>query len=100
MKNKQISILKRVIVDFKKLNKEILNLLVEKYPDGYDDEDIITFKNRDNEVVECIEVRTTDTAYLVKISKRLVLAMEEHDIPSDNDDSSFEHKAFDGSEEE
>ena len=36
--------LKRVIVDFKKLTPEVLKLLVEKYPDGYDDDNIITFK--------------------------------------------------------
>ena len=29
--------LKRVIVDFKKLTPEVLKLLVDKYPDGYDD---------------------------------------------------------------
>jgi hypothetical protein len=36
--------LKRVIVDFKKLTPEVLKLLVEEYPDGYDDRDIISFK--------------------------------------------------------
>jgi len=58
--------MRRVIVDFKKLNKDILDLLVTKYPDGYDDDDIITFKNTLNEIVECVEVRTDDTVYLVK----------------------------------
>jgi hypothetical protein len=71
--------MRRIIVDFKKLNNDILDLLVEKYPDGYDEDDIITFKNSQNEVVECVEVRTEDTAYLVKISKRLVAAMESYD---------------------
>jgi len=35
--------MKRIIVDFKKLTPEILSLLVEKYPDGYDDKHIIVF---------------------------------------------------------
>lgn len=64
----------------------MLNLLVEKFPDGYDDGDIVTYRNANNEVVECVEVRTEDTAYLVKVSKRLVMAMEEFD-DSDNDDA-------------
>lgn len=72
--------MRRVIVDFKKLNKDILDLLVTKYPDGYDDDNIITFKNTLNEIVECVEVRTDDTVYLVKVSKRLVEAMEDHDL--------------------
>ncbi|WP_297704740.1 hypothetical protein [uncultured Eudoraea sp.] len=72
--------MRRVIVDFKKLNKDILDLLVTKYPDGYDDDNIITFKNTLNEIIECVEVRTDDTVYLVKVSKRLVEAMEDHDL--------------------
>lgn len=62
----------------------MLNLLVEKFPEGYDDDDIVTYRNANNEVVECVEVRTEDTAYLVKVSKRLVMAMEDFD-DSDND---------------
>lgn len=75
--------MRRVIVDFKKLNKDILDLLVTKYTDGYDDDDIITFKNALNEIVECVEVRTDDTIYMVKVSKRLVAAMEDHDMEED-----------------
>ncbi len=41
--------MKRVIVDYAKLTNEILNLLVDKFPDGYDDSDIISFKNAKNE---------------------------------------------------
>ncbi len=71
--------LKRVIVDFKKLTPEILSLLVEKYPDGYDDENIITFKNANNEIVEAVEVTTSDTKYLVKVSTKLQMTMENYD---------------------
>ncbi len=38
--------LKRVIVDFKKLTPEILALLVEKYPQGYGDGQVVSFKKR------------------------------------------------------
>lgn len=37
--------MKRVIVDFKKLNKEILEMFVEKFFNGYDVKDIIVFCN-------------------------------------------------------
>lgn len=71
--------LKRVIVDFKKLTPEILALLVEKYPDGYDDDNIIVFKNANNEIVEAVEVTTEDTKYLVKVSTKLQVTMENYD---------------------
>ncbi|SFC34438.1 hypothetical protein SAMN04487891_10986 [Flagellimonas taeanensis] len=94
MKNKQPMTLKRVIVDYKKLDNHMLNLLVEKFPDGYDDDDIVTYRNASNEVVECIEVRTEDTAYLVKVSKRLVMAMEDHE-DTDTDTEADEERSLD-----
>ena len=71
--------MKRTIVDYKKLTKDILALLVEKYPEGYQDRDVIRFKNAKNETVEALEVRTEDTIYLVKVSTRLATSMERYD---------------------
>jgi len=71
--------MKRVIVDYAKLTNEILTLLVEKFPDGYDDSDIIRFKNAKNETVEAVEVRTEDTIYLVKVSTKLADRIENFD---------------------
>lgn len=71
--------LKRVIVDFKKLTPAILALLVEKYPDGYDDDHIITFRNAKNEIIDAVEVTTDDTKYLVKVSTKLAETMENYD---------------------
>jgi hypothetical protein len=72
--------LRRVIVDFKKLTPEVLKLLVERYPDGYDDDHIITFKNANGERIEAVEVTTEDTKYLVKISAKLVVTMANYDV--------------------
>ncbi|EAS19474.1 hypothetical protein FNJ87_06785 [Nonlabens mediterrranea] len=71
--------MKNVIVDYKKLTPDVLSLLVERYPDGYGDDDIISFKNHKNELIEAVEVKTEDTKYLVKISKRLSMQMEAFD---------------------
>lgn len=75
--------MKRVIVDYKKLTSEILSMLVEKYPDGYSDEDVISFKNAKNETIDALEVRTEDTIYLVKVNTRLADAMENFDEDDD-----------------
>lgn len=71
--------MKRVIVDYAKLTNEILTLLVEKFPDGYDDSDIVRFKNAKNETIEAVEVRTEDTIYLVKVSTKLADRIENFD---------------------
>lgn len=86
--------MKRVIVNFKKLTPEIMSQLVEKYPDGYGDDDIITFKNLKNETVEAVELRTEDTIYLVKISTRLQDVMAVFD-ESDYEDSELEEPIVD-----
>jgi len=72
--------MKRVIVDYKKLTPEIVSLLVQKYPDGYGDKDIITFKNSKQQTVEAVEVITDETIYLVKISTQLQNTMVDFDI--------------------
>ena len=71
--------MKRIIVDYAKLTNEILNLLVEKFPDGYDDSNIIRFRNAKNELIEAVEVRTEDTIYLVKVSTKLADRIENFD---------------------
>lgn len=72
--------MKRIIIDYKKLNTEISTLLAERYPDGYSDSDILKFKNLKGEEVEAIEVRAEDTIYLVKVGIKLQQAMDDFDI--------------------
>lgn len=78
--------MKRIIVDYSKLTNEILTLLVEKFPDGYDDSNIIRFRNAKDEMIEAVEVRTEDTIYLVKVSTKLASRIENFDDEDDLDD--------------
>jgi DNA-directed RNA polymerase subunit delta len=80
--------MKRVIVDYAKLTNEILTLLVEKFPDGYDDSDIVRFKNAKNETIEAVEVKTEDTIYLVKVSTKLADRIENYDDDDEIDNTS------------
>jgi hypothetical protein len=68
----------RVLIDFAKLTTQILDLLVEKYPDGYDYSDIISFKNVKGETIKALAVKTEETTYLVKISSRLDQTIENY----------------------
>ena len=78
--------MKRVIVDYSKLTNEVLDLLVEKFPDGYDYEDIITFQNAKNETVKAVEVKTEDIIYLVKIGLKLEQKMEDYSEEEEQDE--------------
>ncbi|WP_318308359.1 hypothetical protein [Flagellimonas crocea] len=63
--------MRRILIDYKKLDHKVAAILIDTYPYGYGDDDIITIKKPDGEIIEAVEVRTTDTIYLVKISKSL-----------------------------
>jgi hypothetical protein len=82
--------MKRVIVDYAKLTNEILNLLVERFPEGYDDSDIIRFRNAKNELIEAVEVKTEDTIYLVKVSLKLADRIENHEDDDEDIDDVIE----------
>jgi hypothetical protein len=103
MKNKSDLNLKRIIVDFKKLTPEILALVIEKFPDGYDDMNIIKFKNTKGEVVEAVEIITVDTKYLVKVDARLEKVMEDYEEDDydafENDDPNVVQDLFEESED-
>ncbi|WP_299799476.1 hypothetical protein [uncultured Maribacter sp.] len=61
----------RRLIDYRKLDHQLAALLIETYPHGYGDEDIICFKNIKGDYVEAVELKTAETLYLVKISKSL-----------------------------
>lgn len=75
---------KRVIVDYKNVTPEILDLFTDRYPYGYEDEDIIRFKNAKGENVKAVPFETKDTKYLVKISvemdRKIEAFMDDDDV--------------------
>ncbi len=85
--------MKRVIVDYHNLTRDILRLIRNKYPEGYTESDMIVFKNTKNETIKAIEVATKNEDYLVKITKHLSIQLEdinEIDGISFNDNLIFE----------
>jgi len=87
--------MKRVIVDYSKLTNEILNLLVDRFPDGYDDSNIVRFRNAQNELIEAVEVGTDDTIYLVKVSTKLASRLEKYEDDIDDIVEPIDSKAID-----
>jgi hypothetical protein len=97
--------MKRILIDYKKLDHEVASLLIDLYHHGYGDDDIITLKKPNGEVIETVEVKTSDTVYLVKISQSLAnfisnfeeniekeLANQSHEIEAVKSDSTLEAK--------
>jgi hypothetical protein len=91
----------RIIIDYKKLTSDMAGLLLECYPEGYGDEDLIAFKNHRGEWIEAVELQTPEALYLVKIGKSLtdLLAAFEEADPEDGEPRSPEtgEREYDGS---
>ena len=84
----------RKLIDYKKLDHDLAARLIETYPDGYGDEDIITFKNIQGEIIETVELKTPDTIYLVKISKSLANFISNFEENMERDIETKEESAF------
>lgn len=81
--------MKRMIIDCKKLTPEMAGLMLEKYPQGYGDDDLVTFKNAKGEWVEAVELQTAEALYLVKVSTNLSYLLS-HFEEIDNEPESTE----------
>jgi DNA-directed RNA polymerase subunit delta len=80
---------KRVIADYKNITQDLLQLLSDEYPDGFDGETIF-FTNAKGERVEAVPLETEDTKYLVKISAQLVTKFEAFQDDDEDDDNDSE----------
>lgn len=72
--------MKRIIVDFRKMSRKIRNLFHSQYPDGYDTNDIIEFRNHRNELVKAVEVKDKDSKFLVKVSTRQSISVDKLNV--------------------
>ena len=52
---------RRVIVDYKNITQEQLELLSKEYPYGIDEDDILSYTNSMGDLVETVPLETNDT---------------------------------------
>lgn len=86
--------MKRIIKDYKNITPELLDILNARYPEGIDEDDLITFTNHQNEKVKAVEIRYEDDIYLIKVSKQLAAKMDEA-LETDEDDEDDDLNGYD-----
>jgi len=94
---------RRVIVDYKNVSREILDLFTDRYPYGYDEGDIIKFQNAKGQTLRAVPFETKDTKYLVKVSVEMDAHIEAYmeDEQAENnttDDSALEMEGLEPEE--
>lgn len=82
--------MKRVIKDFKSISPEVMALINDQYPYGYEDNELVTFVNAKGEFVKALEVKTEDTVYLIKLDRKLDEHISDY---QDSDDFGFDDDA-------
>jgi preprotein translocase subunit Sec63 len=70
--------LKRIIKDYKTLGPEHIELINEHYPNGFENENLISFVTPKGQFIKALEIRTEDTIYLFKIDKNMEVDDEEN----------------------
>lgn len=85
-----------VIKDYKSMTSDLMALLVEAYPDGFE-YDTEYFTNAKGERVEAVPLETEDTKYLIKVSTTLVQNFEAFD--EDDSEDEAESDDFDAAED-
>ena len=75
------------------MTPDLMALLVEAYPDGFE-YDTMYFTNANGEKVEAVPLETEDTKYLIKVSSTLNKNFESFDLEEFEEQSSSEDEDF------
>ena len=70
--------LKRIIKDYKTISQEHIDLINAHYPNGFENDNLISFTTPKGEFIKALEIRTEDTIYLFKIDKNMKVDDEEN----------------------
>ncbi len=80
---KNTSVKRNVIVDYKSCPHEVLELLQQKFPYGFN-KDLIKFQNAKGDTISGVRIEHENITYLVKVSVRLKEMVQ--DLELDDDD--------------
>jgi len=84
MKNNS-NVRRNVIVDYKSCPTEVLELLQQKYPYGFN-KDLIKFQNAKGDTISGVRIEHDNVNYLVKVSVRLKEMVQDIDLEDDDMD--------------
>lgn len=81
--------MKRVIKDYNSITDEHAALITAAFPNGFENENLVSFTTPKGAFIKALEIRTEDTIYLFKIDKNMKVDEEESNddaLPLNDDD--------------
>ena len=82
--------MKRVIKDFKAITDDVLALINEQYPLGYEESQLVNFVNAKGEFVKALEVKSDEITYLIKLGTSLNEHINDY-MDSDDEDDDYSY---------
>lgn len=80
---------KKIIKKFEQLTPELLKMIKETYPDGYE-ENLIVFQTPNGELSSALPLETEDISYLIRMPKGAA-PDDDDDIESASTENEFEN---------
>lgn len=80
---------KRVIKKFEQLTSELLTLVNQEYPDGFE-EDVVTFQLPSGELARGIPLETEEARYLIRLPKSAIADDDDDDGVVKSEGENFE----------
>lgn len=71
--------MKRYIKDYSSITDEHMMLIRQSYPNGFDEHDLIALKSPNGGYFNCLEVKTPDAIYLLKVNHNLLEKIDKYD---------------------
>lgn len=82
--------MKRIIKDYKSISPEHEELIAAHFPNGFENEHLVSFTTPKGEFIKALEIRTEDTIYLFKIDKNMQVDDEDQNDQVGMGDSEFD----------
>lgn len=70
--------MKRIIKDYQSITQDQLKLIESQYPEGFDEDNIISFTTPKGDYIRALEVKTDDTVYLIKMSEKMLAKIDDY----------------------
>ena len=92
--------MKRIIKDYKTISQEHADLIAEHFPNGFENENLISFTTPKGEFIKALEIKTEDTIYLFKVDKNMQVDNDEENEGVSVDSSFDSFKGDDAGSDE
>ncbi|WP_372756301.1 hypothetical protein [Labilibaculum sp.] len=70
--------MKRVIKDYKTIGADLIQKLIQSFPDGIFEDDLICITRPNGERINVVELKTDDTVYLIKMNPELQVTIDSY----------------------